>query len=196
MIQTEVSSTQGRRFRCLCDCGTIREVRLGHLRNGAIQSCGCLRSEVSAALQRRHGAACRGGQTPEFKVWIGIRKRCFDSNSTVYSYYGGRGIEMCERWRGSFEAFLEDVGKKPSSEMTIDRIDNGRGYEPGNVRWATRKEQGRNRRSNRIITHRGETRTLAEWAEVVGLSYGTLHDRLNRSGWEFERAITQPVKRS
>lgn len=110
--------------------------------------------------------------------------RCRNPNDR---WYGARGIAVCERWLNP-ENFLADMGERPSLQHTIDRIDNTRGYEPGNCRWATKKEQSRNRASNHFLTIDGETLTVAEWAERYGLKYGTVQDRLRR-GWPPDRAV-------
>ena len=111
----------------------------------------------------------------------------------MFRIYGGRGIRVCERWK-SYEAFFADVGARPSAEHSLDRIDTNGHYEPGNVRWATRREQNRNHRYHRWLTHQGETKMLAEWAEETGIGRSTIHLRL-KAGWSTERALTEPVKR-
>jgi hypothetical protein len=93
-----------------------------------------------------HPRFLKRGQAPEYAVWTGIKMRCFNPNATGYKYYGGRGITMCERWRRSYSAFRADVGPRPSRAHSIDRIDNDGNYEPGNVRWATYRQQARNKR--------------------------------------------------
>lgn len=129
-----------------------------------------------------------------YNVWSSMIQRCHNPKNTAYPYYGGRGITVCDRWRKSFVAFLADVGERPSRGYTLDRHPDKNGhYEPGNVRWATRKVQQRNMRSNRLITFRGEVRSVAEWSEHFGLNKSTLFGRLFRYGWPVERALTEPV---
>lgn len=106
--------------------------------------------------------------------------------------YGGRGIKVCDEWQHDFPAFLAYIGPKPTPKHTIDRIDNAKGYEPGNVRWATREEQNRNRSSNRVLTHNGASRCLAEWAAVTGMKRETIAKRL-LSGWSVADTLTRPV---
>jgi hypothetical protein len=131
-------------------------------------------------------------KTPEiartYRSWYSMRRRCYSPNTNGYARYGGAGIAVCDRWRESFESFLADVGARPEG-TTLDRINNDLGYEPGNVRWATLKEQGRNKRANRVVEWRGERRCLAEWAEITGIDFATLHTRM-RTGWDVERALT------
>ncbi|MGY8988455.1 MAG: hypothetical protein ACKVG7_07840, partial [Flavobacteriales bacterium] len=111
-----------------------------------------------------------------------------------YDGYGGRGISVCDRWRDSFENFLADMGERPSNEHSIDRKDNDGNYEPDNCRWATKKEQGRNRRSNRILTFNNKTQTLIEWSEELGISSAVIRQRIKASGWSIEEALTTPAR--
>jgi hypothetical protein len=129
--------------------------------------------------------------TPEHKAWIAMIGRCYETSNTSYPRYGGRGIGVCDRWRYSFESFLSDLGPKPSPKHSLDRIDNTRGYEVGNVRWATAHEQANNRSSNRMIEWRGETKTMAEWARETGTPWYMIQKRL-RVGWPIGRAMTEP----
>jgi hypothetical protein len=119
-------------------------------------------------------------------------RRCHDPRHRNYKDYGGRGIAVCNRWRKSFDAFLEDMGRRPPG-LCLDRIDNLRGYEPGNVRWVTHKANNRNRRNNRLLTHDGLTLTVIEWSERTGIAEMTLHARLFK-GWDVARALTAPVR--
>jgi hypothetical protein len=114
--------------------------------------------------------------------------RCCNPNQKAYKNCGGRGVRVCRRWRASFAAFLEDVGPRPSPRHTIERINNSGHYEPGNCRWATRGEQARNSRRNRLLTVRGETLCLAAWAERLGLKRSTVSARLGR-GWSPRDAL-------
>jgi hypothetical protein len=170
------------RVRVRCDCGTQKEVRLSVLRTGASQSCGCLARELTTSRQVKHGQS--GERTLTYRSWLAMRERCSRPSHPHFASYGGRGISVCPRW-DSFEVFLSDMGPRPSKDHSLDRYPNNDGnYEPGNVRWATPKQQGRNRRSNHLI--RG--RTLAEWSERTGLSTATIRQRLLR-GWSEEEAV-------
>lgn len=148
-------------WNCLCDCGEMVVVRGYLLASGATQSCGCLRSEISGQRLRTHGKY----NTPEYRSWSKMIRRCTDKNCRQWKWYGGRGITVCTRWANCFDSFLKDVGCRPSKGHSLDRFpDRDGNYEPGNVRWATQKQQMRNTRANLRITYRGETRVLVEWS--------------------------------
>lgn len=185
-------------WRCQCQCGKVIEVNLGSLRNGASRSCGCKRADASreqGLRNVRHGEARNGKLTPEYQSWTGMIARCYDPKQSGYQRYGGRGIAVCERWRHSFEAFLEDMGRKPSPEHSVDRFPNNDGnYAPGNCRWATPTEQNRNSSQVVNITFAGETKCVAAWAESKGIKASTLKERLH-AGWPLERAFSEPVRR-
>lgn len=121
----------------------------------------------------KHG----GASTRLYRLWVDIKQRCNNPNTKHYHRYGGRGITVCKEWAEDFACFYQGVGESPAPGMTLDRIDNSRGYEPGNTRWATRKEQANNRSTNVVLTHNGETHTLKEWAKIRGEKYGLLSSR-------------------
>jgi len=176
---------------CRCYCGIIREVQLGLMRSGYSLSCGCATRQAVSRRQRTHGQ--KG--TPEYRAWINMNYRCHSvpPGGTGFDDYRGRGISVCERWRHSFEHFLADMGKRPSPQHSLDRIDVNGHYEPANCRWATVAEQNRNTRANWKITYNGETRCVSEWAALFGLNFFTLVKRL-QNDWDFERAITTPPR--
>jgi hypothetical protein len=127
---------------CRCDCGTVKKVSGKALGSGLTVSCGCYSSDNSRVLHTTHG----GTRTPEYRSWRHLVERCTNPNNRAWKDYGGRGITVCDAWRYDFEAFFSHVGKKPTPEHSIDRKNNDRGYEPGNVRWATPTEQANNKR--------------------------------------------------
>jgi hypothetical protein len=172
------------RWVCKCVCGRD-SLCVGHnLISGHTTSCGCARDRSHL----KHGK-CR---TRLYGIWHGMRTRCSNVNSEDYPDYGGRGIRVCERWQDDFEAFAADMGEPPPG-TTIDRINNDGNYDPGNCRWATRAEQSRNTRRNRIIEFKGKRLCVAEWAREIGMLPDRLATRLHR-GWPIARALTTPVR--
>lgn len=126
----------------------------------------------------------------EYNSWMAARRRCYYAKDVSFKYVGGRGLGMCDRWRYSFQSFIEDMGPKPSASHSIDRIDNDRGYDPGNCRWATGLEQMANTRTTRLLTFKGETLCLSAWARKTGIPMGTIISRIKRFGWTPEQALT------
>jgi len=129
----------------------------------------------------------------EYGIWAGIKSRCTNPGDARYKWYGARGITMCSEWQLSCTAFLQHVGKRPSRAHSIDRIDNERGYEPGNLRWATPTEQNRNTRATIRYEYNGQSKTLAEWAEEHGLTYDQVYQRVEKYGWTLDKALTTPI---
>jgi hypothetical protein len=142
---------------------------------------------------RRHGHTHRTGKvSPEYAAWQNAKSRCFNpGNTRDYPDYGGRGITMCHEWRDSFEAFLHDMGVRPSAKHSLDRRDTNGPYDKANCRWASLVEQANNTRANVLVTHDGRTDTIAGWAHRLGLKPSTLHQRLRR-GWTVRAAMTVP----
>lgn len=176
-------------WSCRCDCGQVVEVRGASLRSGNTRSCGCYHSERLKTDATTHG---RTGSA-EYVAWNSMLARCTNEKHDAFQWYGGQGVSVCDRWRDSFAAFLADMGDKPGPDHQLDRYPNATGnYEPGNVRWATRRQQCRNRTSNVRVAFRGEELCATEWAERVGISASTILKRLRR-GWSAERAMTTPV---
>lgn len=175
-----------RMLQCRCDCGREKALCPGSLRYGSSRSCGCLQKEVNRARCTTHGATVGYQKSSEYQIWRHIRARCRDPKNTRYSYYGGRGITVCDRWFDSFEAFRADMGPKPHPSYSVERVDNNGPYSPENCRWASKTEQARNTRRNRIITVRGQDRVLAEIAEATGLNETSIRNRIER-GWDLDR---------
>ncbi len=187
-------------WECICDCGGSATVTQKRLKNGSTQSCGCLGNEArirQGHLNAKHGdnGIVNGKQSPtvEYQAWRAMIGRCYNSKTSNYHLYGGRGIKVCDEWRRSYSAFLAYIGRRPSPRHSLDRFpDNDGNYEPGNVRWATQQEQGRNRRTNVTITINGETRCVREWAELSGIGEATITHRL-KSGWETSRLLSPVI---
>jgi hypothetical protein len=147
VLSEETLPGERRRFRCRCICGSEKVVDGPSLRIGASRSCGCLQSDVVTARRITHGDNRGHKPVPEYVAWTSMKNRCTNPKCARYEIYGGRGIEVCQRWMDSYEAFLADVGRRPGPEYSLDRYPNTDGnYEPGNVRWATRSQQSLNRR--------------------------------------------------
>ena len=189
---TFASGRHLRSFLCQCECGTEKEVLGVHLRSGKIASCGCLLSEVTTRRFTKHGDAKAGKTAPEYRTWRAILARCHNPNNQDYPNYGGRGIAVCERWRRSYQAFLSDMGRKPSPKFSIDRYpDNDGNYEPGNCRWASDAEQRRNKSTNRIVTFNGREMTLVDACFLAGIPPKIVSARL-KYGWDVTRALVTP----
>ena len=173
----------GRIWECRCECGNMTTALARQLRGGSKASCGCLKVENGRKVGARRGAELfRHGHTTTnsraYASWSSMRTRCLNKNDGHYPAYGGRGIIVCGRW-DDFLLFLEDMGQPPTG-TTLGRVDNDGGYCKENCRWETPKQQARNRRNSNRVTFRGETRSLAEWCDVLGKSRDTLKYRLKR----------------
>lgn len=174
-------------WHCKCTCGRECDVRGYSLTSSHTVSCGCVAAERLADYRLKHGQA----RTRAYKIWVGMKGRCFNPDNTSYVDYGGRGITVCERWL-KFENFLADMGHPPSN-TSIDRINNDGNYKPGNCRWATPSEQLNNRRNNVKVEYQGRTQTLTEWAEELGFNVDTLYARIVRYRWDINDAMTRSV---
>lgn len=182
---------------CKCDCGKEHIAQAKSLKNGAIKSCGCLAIERRREACKISNSTHKLSKTRLYRVWAGMKQRCLDPKHRHYQAYGGKGIKVCADWL-SFEPFHDwaiangyDANAK-RGECTLDRIDNNGNYEPSNCKWATVKEQANNKRTNRYIEYNGETHTIAEWAQIIGISKNALWERLRRK-WTIEQALTKPV---
>ena len=139
-------------------------------------------------MPKTHGMS----QTKFYKIWKGIRNRCKNPNSTDYKFYGGRNIKLSKEW-DRFENFYTDMFPSYKDGLTIERIDNNKGYVQGNCRWISRREQSYNRRSNVILSHNGQTKTVMEWSKIVGIKYDTLIKRITKTKWTTKQILTTPL---
>lgn len=175
------AGTIGAYWNCICECGNKRVVSRRTLLRGTSKSCGCRGKDWC----RTHGLE----GTKVYNAWAGIIQRCENPKYHSFARYGGRGIKVCPQWRDSFEAFYADMGECPNSRWSVGRINNDGDYSPENCRWESPTQQIRNRGITKIIEFRGEAKSLAEWAEIVGIKRRIIADRL-RSGWSADRALT------
>lgn len=174
---------------CRCDCGNEIVVTSKNLKQCTTKSCGCFNIERVRESRQTHGKS----HIRLYRIWSAIKQRCLNPNREAYPNYAARGITVCNEWL-HFEPFYEwSTANGYRDDLTIDRINNDKGYCPENCRWVSMKAQANNRRSNRRITYNSETHTLAEWSEITGISKTTIRDRL-KSGWTVERALTTANK--
>lgn len=169
-------------WKCLCECGGEKITTGSNLRLGLTKSCGCWRKQFPSRLT--HGKS----KSVEYDLWINMKERCCNPKNESYSRYGALGITVCPEWRNSFESFFNHLGLRPSPDLSIERIDNLKGYEPGNVKWGTVIEQANNKRNNRHFTYHGKTLTIAQWARKMNVPYMAFFKRLQR-GEDFEYAV-------
>lgn len=172
-----------------CKCGNLFVARISTVKRCHTKSCGCLRVEttrIRASAQKVHGET---GSAEHF-AWIEMKRRCRDMKRKHSERYSQRGIVVCERWALSFSDFLSDMGRRPSANHSLDRIDNDGDYTPENCRWATDREQNANRSSVRLVTANGQTHCIAEWARMCGLTRRAISERL-RKGIHPEKAVAE-----
>lgn len=188
LVVTEGRQLDDRRrakVECICDCGTRKFVWPGLLRDGQVVSCGCYGREQTRLRKTTHGRS----KKPEYRAWIAMKKRCGDPKNKFYHRYGGRGIRVSPEWETSFEVFYAEVGPRPTPRHSLDRIDNDRGYEPGNCRWALQSQQMRNTQRTHRVSAFGKNMCLTDWAHEKNMRYNTLASRLRR-GWPIEVALS------
>lgn len=180
------STHSGRKWVCLCDCGKECTPFGFALKNGTTTSCGC-RSKECLSLRTTHGDS----GSAEYKAWEAMLQRCTNTKHASYRNYGAKGVVVCVRWH-AYEAFLEDMGRKPTAQHSLERKKNALGYEKDNCVWATRIEQNNNTSRNHFIEFNGRKQTVAQWAREKNLAYDVLRQRLQR-GWSIARALREPV---
>ena len=173
-------------WECACDCGGVAVTTSTKLKSGHTQSCGCYARLRRSEANIKHGHMTRVNRHPLVNVWENMKRRCSDPKNRDFQRYGGRGIFVCERWVlgdgniSAFQCFLNDMGPRPGPEFSIDRIDQNGPYCPENCRWADAKTQARNRRTTRLVEHKGGNISLAEFCEKTGVNYSAAATRLHR----------------
>lgn len=188
------SESNHSKWYCRCTCGRVSKIAGSSLIAGSSKTCGVCRLPELGELHSTHGHTRWYKTSPTYKTWQCMISRCTNPNNPNYPNYGGRGITVCGRWR-KFDTFLKDMGCKPIG-MTIDRYpDNNGGYHPSNCRWATKKEQARNRRSNNLISFNGQCKPIEQWSEELNINRVTLWHRIFKHKWPLEKAFNTPVAR-
>lgn len=174
------------KWLCLCECGKKTSVIGCQLTSGKTQSCGCKKFE---SHNKVHGMT----KTDIHNKWLQIKQRCYDKNCKTYKMYGAKGIKMCDEWRIDFVSFMNWSYKNGYREgLSIDRIDNSKGYSPENCRWVEWIEQANNRTSNIRFTYNGETKNLKQWCIFFDKNYSLVYERIKKLGWRFEKAMFTP----
>lgn len=186
------SGSPKRKYRCHCDCGNEIVVLASSLTTGNTKSCGCYRDEVLLNLHKKHGFnRGKGQRRGTYNSWCAMKERCTNPKNKSYKDYGGRGIKVCDRWLNSFENFLADMGERAKG-MTLDRYPDINGnYEPGNCRWATAEEQGRNKRGNIIVEHKNQRMPLAEFAKMYNIPYEKVRLRYRKKKMQLEEILRE-----
>jgi hypothetical protein len=174
---------------CRCDCGKEKRFRAKNVRRGASKSCGCYRIKLLKEARTTYGSV----RNPVWRAYHNMLTRCYNANADCFPSYGGRGIAVCNKWKESVDAFIQDIGPRPSPKHTLDRIDNDGHYDPDNCRWALPKVQVYNRRTTVRISHLGDLLTIPEWAERTGIDQQTIRHRRQR-GWPPERIFSGPAR--
>lgn len=180
-----------RQWHCRCACGNEVIYTVTYLLQK--RACSCV-NHKRGVKEPSHGYRSK---MPEYSSYRAMINRCERPATVGYERYGGAGVKVCSSWRQDFVAFYKDMGPRPSSDHSLDRYPDRRGnYEPGNCRWATRREQNNNTSANVYITVNGETHTLAEWCRIKNLNHRTIQHRIRRGGWDPIRALTEPVNKN
>lgn len=177
------------KWLCTCKCGTEKRQTSTRLKLGESFSCGCARRDGTFKGVTTHGLR----DHYIYGIWHNMKVRCYRESNHAYKRYGGRGIKVCDRWLESVENLYADMGDRPTPSHSLDRINNDGNYCPENCRWATDAEQSRNTSANRLLTYKGKTMCLTDWANHLGMSNATFRDRLDRRGWSLEKTIETPI---
>ena len=191
VIKRVENEEKGRaRWLCKCDCGNETIVRGSNLKNGAVKSCGCLRKTASER-NRTHGDS----RTKLYNHWVSMIYRCYNPKNQAYKWYGARGIKVCDEWKDYLKFKEWVLSTRPDESYTVERIDVNGDYCPENCKWIPMGEQANNRTTNLIYEYNGKKQNLAQWCMELGLDYKLVHNRLFKSKWSFEKAISTPVSK-
>ena len=192
MISDPRSKNRKRYALFLCVCGRVKEIKIENVVSGNTKSCGCKRKYLSSLKLHNYKHGSR--KTRIYNIYHKMKARCYNPNYAEAQYYIDRKITICDEWLNSFIKFRDwAYANGYQDNLSIDRIDVNKGYSPDNCRWATPKQQGRNKRSNIKITLGNKTQCLVEWCEELGLNYSAILARIER-GWDYERALTTPIR--
>ena len=184
--RTSNSKHGASRWICRCECGNEIVLTYEQVKRGSKKDCGCIK-------RPHHNATHGASRSPLYNHWKMMLYRCENPKNRAYKYYGERGIQVCEEWHdfNAFKKWLDESGYVEG--LTVDRIDNNKGYCPENCRLTDSKTQANNRRSNVEITYNGQTHNLTEWSEILGFDYKQVHNRMHKLGWDFEKALLTPT---
>ena len=188
---------------CQCDCGNIKEISAPRLRNGRTKSCGCYKKEYEKGFYKgeyerkninyNHHKTHGMSNTRLYRIYNKMKLRCYSKTNSAYNSYGGRGITICSEWLDDFMNFYNwSIQNGYCDDLSIDRIDNNKGYSPDNCRWADKKVQSNNTRSTVFLTYNGETKPASDWSQITGIRQDTITMR-KRTGWSDEQCITTKV---
>ncbi|MBA2878048.1 putative transcriptional regulator [Anoxybacillus kamchatkensis] len=178
------------RWVCLCECGNTTVVNGYNLRKGITKSCGCYGRKRTSETKKTHGLT----KTRIYGIWNNMKDRCYNTNNEAFERYGGKGISVCDSWKNDFSEFYKWAMENGYREdLTIDRIDNKKGYSPENCRWATTKEQSNNRENVHEVTYKGKTQTLSEWADELNIPYEVLYKRFYK-GMPLDKVFDTEIK--
>lgn len=184
---SHMDENQNQIWLCECDCGNKYYVKASSLVSGHTKSCGCRQHYHT---NYKHGLS----DSRLFNIYYKMIERCYKPSVSTYKNYGAKEIMVCDEWRNDFIAFaVWSLQNGYSDDLSIDRIDNNKGYSPDNCRWVSMKEQQNNRTNNRWLSYNGETHTMSQWADITGISEATIYARL-KLGWNIEKTLTQKVQ--
>lgn len=182
-----------RRFLCKCDCGNTKVIPLFCLRQGLVRSCGCLGNESRFTSKRKYPEIAASSRL--YKIWVKMKRRCYDTSSIEYKNYWGRGIAVCDEWKEDFLSFYTWAKSNGySDKLSLDRINNNGDYEPSNCRWATRTEQANNTSSNVLLSYKGETHTASEWSRMLNIPVTVIYRRRKKK-WSDEKILSTDYNR-